>query len=196
MATNPDLSKILKAALEVQSFCEARDWKFCFIGGLAFQPWGDPRGTQDADLTLLTGFSGEEEYVDALTTSFRLRQADGREFALRNRVLLLWSSKGIGIDVGLGGLPFEERSIQRSQLCLFAPGQSLRVCSPEDLIVHKAFASRERDWADVDMVLLRQGSTLNCSQIFEELAPLVALKEDPEIIPRLRNMMRKRGVLE
>ena len=53
-----------------------------------------------------------------------------------------------------------------------------------------------RDWADVDMVLLRQGNTLNVRQIFEELVPLAELKEDSDIVPRLETMMRKRGMLE
>lgn len=196
MPKSTDLSKVLKAALEIQAFCEGRDWKFCFIGGLALQPWGNPRATQDADLNLLTGFTGEEDYVDALIGEYRLRRPDGRAFALRNRVLLLWSSDGVGIDISLGALPFEERSIGRSRICLLAPGHSLRVCSPEDLIVHKAFASRDQDWADVDMVLLRQGNTLNVRQIFEELVPLAELKEDSSIVPRLETMMRKRGVIE
>ena len=196
MPKSTDLSKILKAALEIQAFCESRGWKFCFIGGLAFQPWGNPRATQDADLNLLTGFTGEEEYVDALIGEFRLRRPDGRAFALRSRVLLLWSSEGVGLDISLGALPFEERSIGRSRVCLMAPGHSLRVCSPEDLIVHKAFASRDQDWADVDMVLLRQGKKLNVPQIMQELVPLTELKEDSSIVPRLEAMMRKRGVLE
>ncbi len=194
MAETPYLGKVLSAALEVQSFCEEKGWKYCFIGGLALQPWGNPRATQDADLTLLTGFSGEEDFVDELIKAFEPRRVDGREFALRNRVLLLWSKGGVGIDIGLGALPFEERSILRSKICFFAPGHSLRVCSAEDLIVHKAFASRDQDWADVDMVLLRQGTTLNTTQIFEELTPLVALKDDNEILPRLKKMMQKRGI--
>lgn len=144
MAHQPDLSNILKAALEIQAFCESRGWKFCFIGGLAFQPWGNPRATQDADLTLFTGFSGEGGYIDELAKAFRLRLPDGREFALRNRVLLLWSAEGVGIDIGLGALPFEERSIERSKWCLMAPGHSLRVCSAEDLIVHKVLPRLEK----------------------------------------------------
>ncbi len=196
MASKPDLSKILRAALELQEFCQSRKWRFCFIGGLAYQPWGDPRATLDADITLLTGFGNEESYVDTLLARFPPRRNDAREFALRNRVLLLWSSDGIGIDIGLGALPFEERSIERSSHRKIAPGCSLRVCSAEDLIVHKAFASREQDWIDVDKILMRQGKKLDTGQIFEELRPLVALKEDDTILPRLEQRMRKRGVLD
>ena len=37
-----------------------------------------------------------------------IRAADAAEFALRNRVLLPQSEKGIPIDISLGALPFEE----------------------------------------------------------------------------------------
>jgi len=53
------LSPLLEAALEIQGFCRARSWRFCFIGGIVLPRWGDPRTTADADLTLLTGFGGE-----------------------------------------------------------------------------------------------------------------------------------------
>ena len=73
MANEFDLSGILKAALDLQHFCESRNWDFCFIGGLAVQPWGDPRATQDADLSLLTGFGNEEELVDQLLAMMKKR---------------------------------------------------------------------------------------------------------------------------
>jgi hypothetical protein len=195
MATSFDLSGILKAALDLQFFCEIRKWDFCFIGGLAVQPWGDPRATQDADLSLLTGFGNEEEYVDQLLAEYKPRRENGREFALNHRVLLLWSHEGIALDIALGALPFEEISIKRSVKCAIAPGHELKICTPEDLIVHKAFASRDRDWADIDMVLLRQGRQMKIEQIFHDLTPLVELKEDSSIIPRLEALMRKRSIL-
>jgi len=45
------MNPIFAAAEEIQAFCRARDWRFCFIGGLANQRWGEPRLTQDVDLT-------------------------------------------------------------------------------------------------------------------------------------------------
>jgi hypothetical protein len=54
------LPDVLAAAGEVQSFCQQHGWRFCFIGGVAVQRWGEPRLTQDVDLTLLTGFGKED----------------------------------------------------------------------------------------------------------------------------------------
>ena len=59
------MNPIFAAALEIQEFCRARLWRFCFIG-VAVQRWGEPRLTQDVDLTLLTGFGTEEAFVSAL----------------------------------------------------------------------------------------------------------------------------------
>lgn len=93
------MNPIFAAAQEIQAFCRARGWRFCFIGGLALQRWGEPRLTQDVDLTILTGFGGEVGYVDVLLTAFSSRIEGAREFALRHRVLLLRSTQGIPLDV-------------------------------------------------------------------------------------------------
>ena len=55
---------------ELQSFCQARGWRFCFIGGIALQRWGEPRLTGDVDLTILTGFGGEAGYIEDLCGAF------------------------------------------------------------------------------------------------------------------------------
>ncbi len=89
------MNDVFRAAAEIERFCRARAWRFCFIGGLAVQRWADPRQTEDADLTLLTGFHGEEKFVDELLTAFRPRAADERSRALLRRVVLAWSSEGI-----------------------------------------------------------------------------------------------------
>ncbi len=195
MDATPEIGAVGVAALQLQDFCEAEKWRFCFISGLAVLAWAHPRSTIDADITLLAGFGGEEPYVDRLLGRFPPRMPDAREFALRHRVLLLRSDNNIALDVGLGGLPFEENAIRRSVVKEVMEGCSLRVCSAEDLIVHKAFASRDQDWADVDSTLMRQGGNLDVRQILDELAPLIELKEEPEIMAKLKLLLRKRALL-
>jgi hypothetical protein len=87
---------LFEAAAELQAVCEAHDWRYWFIGGLA------------------------------------------------SRVLLLRAASGVGLDIALGGLPFEATAVSRSTLFRFPPDIPLRTCSPEDLIVFKAFADRAR----------------------------------------------------
>lgn len=185
------MSPVLEAALELQSFCRARGWRFCFIGGIVVARWGEPRTTADADLTLLTGFGDEEGFVDALLSAFRPRVEDARHLALARRVLLIEAGNTVPLDVSLGGLPFEERLIERASDFDLGSGKVLRTCSAEDLVVLKAFAGRELDWLDVRGVVIRQGGRLDHELVFRELTPLLELKGMPEAADRLRKILRQ-----
>lgn len=183
------LPRVLEAAGEVQSFCQQRAWRFCFIGGVAVQRWGEPRLTQDVDLTLLTGFGHEAEFIDALLAGFSARRADAREFASLHRVVLLRTGNGVDVDVALGAYPFEERSIQRASTWTWEDGKSIVTCSAEDLVVHKTFAGRDLDWGDVERVLIRQHGKLDLAQVRSELKPLLELKGEPEALDKLERML-------
>jgi len=172
-------SQLLQAALEIQEFFEQKNWQFAFIGGLALFRWGQHRTTKDVDGILLTMFTNEEKYVDAILARFKSRISGAREFALCNRVLLLSASNGVGIDFSLGGFPFEQQAVERSSFYEYVKGCELRTCSAEDLIVFKAFAARDQDWVDVRSILERQKGKLDLDYIRQNLAPLVELKDAP-----------------
>jgi hypothetical protein len=180
--------RLFAAAQEVQRFMQERHWEFCIIGGLALTRWGEPRGTGDVDITLLTGLGNEEPFIGDLLVTFPSRVADAAAFALRNRVLLVQASNGVPVDIALGGFPFEEVAVRRATPFEFAPGVSLMTCSAEDLIVFKAFAAREQDWVDVAGVAVRQGSGLDWAYIEDQLRVLCELKQEPEILDRLRRV--------
>jgi len=189
--------ELVHAAADVQAFCLERGWRFCFIGGLAVQYWAEARVTRDIDLTLLTGFGGEQPFIEALLGRFRARHADAAVFALRNRVLLLQTDKGIGIDIALGGLPVEESIVSRARDWEVLPGSSLRLCTAEDLILLKAFAARPQDWHDVKMTIVRQGgANLDWNYIFDYLKPLADAKEEPGIVDELSEIRRRLSSFE
>jgi hypothetical protein len=182
--------ELIRAASDLQALCEAEGWRFCFIGGLAVQRWGEPRETVDVDLTLLTGFGGEEPFIERLLQQYAGRVDDPAEFARVNRVLLIRAPSGVGIDVALGALPFEASVVSRSSPFSFPGPVRLRTCSAEDLIVLKAFASRPRDWIDVEGIIVRQSGNLDWTYIDQELRPLAELKEAPEILSELEKRRR------
>ena len=186
------MKDLVVQAQELQTLLISQGWEFCFIGGIAIQRWSEPRLTKDMDITLLTGFGGEEKFIDFLLQHFESRIPDAREFALRNRVLLLRNADGTGIDVALGALPFERGAVRRSESLEYAPGISLRTCTAEDLIVMKAFASRPIDWNDIRGILVRQGTRkLDWAYVRRELQPLCEAKEAPEILTRLEALRRE-----
>ncbi len=179
------VNEIITAAAELQSACQKENWQFCFIGGLAVLRWGKPRETVDVDLTLLTGFGSEEPFIETLLGRFEPRIANAAQFAMEKRVLLLRSDKGVGLDIALGGLPFEQLMVQRSSVYRYPPDIPLRTCGAEDLIVLKAFAGRGQDWVDVEQIIVRQSNKLDWAYIIGQLRPLAELKGAPEILDGL-----------
>lgn len=182
---------LLRAAGSVQRVCEQHRWRFCFIGGIAVQRWGEPRLTQDVDVTILTGFGKERDFILALLKRFVPRVKDAMEFALENRVLLVKTRGGVDVDVSLGAMPFEESVVRRASPYQFLPKLKLVTCSAEDLIVLKAFANRPKDWMDVEGVIARQQRRLSWGYIWKQLRPLVDLKGEPEILATLKQMHRQ-----
>lgn len=182
---------VLDAALRLQEFCRSKGWRFCFIGGLAVQKWGEPRVTDDVDLTLLTGLGTEAPFIDALLALdwVEPRIPRAREFAQARRVLLLQTKGGVGLDIAMGAFPFEEEAVRRGQEVALLPGRVLRLCTAEDLIVFKTFAARSQDWRDVEMTIVRQGDdALDWRYIHEQLRPLLELKEAPELFEQLETL--------
>lgn len=184
------MNPLYEAAREVCGFMTARKWKFCIIGGLAVQRWGEPRTTLDVDLTLLTGLGEEESFIRPLLDAFSSRLPNAFEFALKNRVLALRAANGKDVDISCGGLLFEESMIRRAKVFEFEPGFAFPLCTAEDLFVMKAFASRPKDWVDAEGVAIRQQGRLNQRYILQHLAVLCELKESPEIVARARKVLK------
>lgn len=183
---------VIRTAAQVQTILDRHRWRYCFIGGVAVQKWGQPRFTQDVDLTVFTGFGGEEPVIDALLASFKPRVREAREFALQNRVVLLRTQDGVDLDVSCAAFPFEETAVTRARRVQVIPGVRLRLCTAEDLIVYKAFAGRPIDWMDVESIIAKQWrrKQLDWRYIHAQLKPLAELKEDPQILPQLIELRR------
>jgi hypothetical protein len=177
--------EVIRAAHELQLLCTEQGWRFCLIGGLALARWGEPRETIDVGLTLLTGYGDEDRFIQKLLERFEPRVGQAAEFALAHRVLLLRARSGVGLDIALAGLPFEETVVARSSLFAFPGQRLLRTCSAEDLVVMKAFAARAKDWIDIEGIIVRQTGQLDWTYIRRQLTPLVELKEAPEILNEL-----------
>jgi hypothetical protein len=179
-----------QTAVELQQYLNEAKHPFCFIGGLVVQRWGQPRVTGDVDATVLCAFGDESRLATEILKNYRSRIENAIQFAIQARILLLQDIRKNKIDLSIGGLEFEQRIVQRSSLWGVQGGQQIRTCSAEDLVILKAFASRDQDWIDVKNVLVRQAAKIDRNLIREELKPLVALKEEPEIIERLEALFQ------
>jgi len=60
-------------------------------------------------------------------------------------------------------------------------GKTIRLCSAEDLIIHKAVAGRPQDRSDIQGIVYRQGERLDIEYIRNWLGQFAELLEEPEI---------------
>ena len=105
-------------------------------------------------------------------------------------MLLLQASNGVGIDVSLGALPFEEMAVERATYFGFVEGASLRTCSAEDLLVMKLFAGRALDVQDAEGVTRRQVGRLDWAYVREQIGPLAELKDEASIWANVERLAR------
>lgn len=183
------MNELFKAAKEVTDFMAEREWRFCLIGGLAVVCWGEVRFTQDADISLLTGYGSEERFARPLLERFAGRLTNTLEFALRNRVLLLRTTSGIPIDVSFSALPFEVEMLDRAVPFAFEGGCSLPVCTAEDLFVMKLFASRPKDVMDAESIAVRQRGKLDTGYVMRHLKELSEIKEEPAMLIQAKRIL-------
>lgn len=175
---------LIQEAQRLQEFLDLKSWDFCFVGGIALQRWGEPRLTQDIDLTLLTNFENEDEFIESLLRLYSPRLSNAAEFAKTRRMLLLKNQTGIGIDISLGGLPFEIEMVKRSAYQEYLDDVKLKIISPEDLIIMKSVARRAKDWLDIETVIIRQ-TNLDWKYIVDSLEEFAEILEDKTLIPLL-----------
>jgi len=182
------MNSVFDAALEVQTLFQEQGWKFCIIGGLAVIRWGRMRATQDADFSLLTGFGDEDDFLSVIDGSLNAREAGELEFARAARVYRAFASNGAPVDIALAGLPFEEELIDRATQYEFRPDCALITCSASDLIVMKAFAGRDQDWADVRNVAASQWDTLDWEVIEQNLEFICEMGENFTSVPKFHSI--------
>lgn len=159
------MKKLIKGAKEVVDFLKEKNIPYFIIGGLATQQWGEPRTTHDIDITVLVDPRDLEIFLDSVFERFAPRIADARNFALKNRVLLVKTKGGIPVDISLGIPGYEEVALKRAKPIDFPNVGTINLISPEDLIIHKCVAGRPRDIEDVVSILIRQRLKLETKYI-------------------------------
>ena len=182
---------LIGAAWEVQQQLSRAGFSFCIIGGLALARWGEPRYTQDIDLSVLCPYGEELGTARRLAQLFQPRFAGAIEFAAESRVFLARAADGTPIDIAFGAIDFELRCVARASAFDFGGDMRLVTCSAEDLIVMKVFANRERDWPDVEAVVTHLGAALDWALIERELEPLLPLQGGAAAGERLSELRRR-----
>ena len=180
-----------EAALELHLFLGDLGAPYAIIGGVAVQHWGEPRFTQDVDLTVVAPPEGSAELTQHILECFPSRIADAAAFARRNRVILVRASNGCPVDISLGVPGYEESVMLRAVDYEMDPGKSIRICSAEDLIIHKAVAGRPQDIRDIEGIVYRQRDALDASYIRRWLSDFADVLADPEVQNRFERSWKR-----
>ncbi len=161
------------------------------IGGIASSLLGNPRLTADVDAVILLPTEKVPELISAAEQEGlapRLEDAEG--FARRHRVLLLrHSESSINVDLTLGTLPFEVEAVHRSRVHQI-DGLSLRLPTPEDLIVFKAVAHRPQDLLDIQ-ALIHANPNLDRAQIERWVGEFARALDMPELWNDIADWIRE-----
>ena len=118
------------------------------IGGYAVNAWVRPRLTDDFDFIVLGGRAAierAEQQLTALGFSY-VRKHDERGPSGPEFVKMRHSERALEIDLQVAKTDYQVLVVQRA---LAVVGTSLRVATPEDLIVLKLIAGRSKDNDDL-----------------------------------------------
>lgn len=183
------------AASEFDDFCrfaftflEGRRTRYLVIGGLAVVAVGEPRTTADADaIVFVTPAEAESLIRHAAEAGFDVREDVERE-RLATTGTMRFRRGRFQIDLITASLPFEEVALGRASVHeLF--GIRLPFPSPEDLILLKVLAGRDKDMLDATGVARRHGDRLDIGYLERTLHPLCELAEDMGPWSRLQRVL-------
>jgi predicted nucleotidyltransferase len=180
-----------EAAWELHLFLSELGVPYAIIGGMAVQCWGEPRFTQDVDLTVIAPPEGSAQLIQQIVGHFSARISDAAAFARRNRVILVRASNGCPVDISLGVPGYEEHVMLRAVEYDLEPGKRIRICSAEDLIIHKAVAGRPQDIRDIEGILYRRRDALDVSYIRRWLSDFADVLTDPEVRQRFERAWKR-----
>ena len=166
------------------------------FGAQAVQVWGTPRLSADVDVTVELPSDNTHALVSAVEhAGFALRVRDVDDFVRRTRVLpFVHRNSGMFVDVVLAGPGPEEEFLARARSVEIAPGLSVPIISPEDLVATKILAGRPKDIEDVRGILRSRGSTLDIGRIRRLLGALEGAVAQTDLLSTFEaEMARARG---
>ena len=163
---------------------------FMLIGGQAVLLHGQPRLTEDIDVTLGVDV---DQLPRLLTLCGRLGLTvlpEAPEPFVRETYVLPvhHTESGIRVDFIFSTTPYERQAISRAESVALA-GVPVPFASAEDLLSHKLFAGRPRDLEDAESVVRRKGTSLDWAYLehwVNEFAEVPGREGLPVLLSRLR----------
>jgi hypothetical protein len=162
------------------------------IGGIAVIAAGVPRETIDIDGTVLGRTTRVEDAIEIFERhAIQPRIPDALQFARERQVLLLrHDPSGVTVDISFAWLPFEEQALGRALEMTFED-VVVRVAMPEDLIVYKAAAWRDRDRSDVERLLALHWDQIDLQRVRGLVGEIAHALDDAQRVKRFEEIIDK-----
>lgn len=180
------------ALTTLTSWLDDRNIPYMVIGGFAVTIWGEPRFTRDLDVTISVDDNEVENLINLASKIFEVRVDNPIDFVADTRILPIVVDK-VPVDLILAALPYENEAIARVKL-IPIKDRDVRICSPEDLILHKIVSPRARDQEDIDGIFRHKHGELDCGYLDPRVAELADALADPGMATRYNALKARWGM--
>jgi len=154
---------------------------------VALPYWGAGRFTYDIDIKIIA------PDLDTTKTRNLIQAAFPEETRIKapdNPLIISVKIQGVVTDFLIALPGYEEQIIERAAKREMG-GWFVQVCSAEDLIIQKVVAGREKDWLDVEMLLIEQHASLDYAYIIDWLTQFADALDDAELLGRYSALVEK-----
>jgi len=158
------------------------------IGSVAVGAWGDPRLTRDVDLKVLLDRQEADRLLAVLGSDYTSLLPDPRQTLRHQGVVFVQDPEGTRLDLLLADTPYDVVAIERGRDVELQPGFTLRLCSPEDLVIYKLISIRPRDREDARGVIRRQGQALDDAYVLDWLRQFETALDDPTLVVEYKRL--------
>lgn len=155
---------IIDVLREVTHLLESRRIPYAVMGGIALQAWGRERTTKDIDVSISLSEAKAEDFLrDLKSLGFRVRrraEAIGQFKLVETEYTPPRLGIPIGLDLFISEVEYQRQVLNRAR-SVDVLGKTIKLISPEDLILNKVLSSRPLDLGDVRSILTEQKGLLD-----------------------------------
>jgi hypothetical protein len=187
----PDLPGLLARLARV---LDAQRLPFMLIGGQAVLVHGVPRLTEDIDVTLGVDPGQLPRVLDICREADLAPLVPDVEAFVRETFVLPVrdGATAMRVDFVFSTTPYERQAIARAVRIQLGE-TPIPFATAEDLIIHKVFAGRPRDWEDAVGVARRAGSRLDWAYVGRWAAEFAVVPGREDLPDRAERLRREAG---
>ncbi len=187
------MERRLEAAIRtVIRFLDRHHYRYALIGGIALAQWGVVRATYDVDIKMIVP---NLDYVAVRQAIHAAFPEPARRELPRNSLIVAISVEDVIVELLLALPGYEELIIERA-VSRDLGGWQAWICTAEDLIIQKVVANREKDWLDVEALLVERRGKLDEAYVEGWLNQFAEVLENPDLLPRYRRLVARAGTLD